>query len=196
MLFEKIKKYTLILASGSPRRQELLRSAGFNFLLYNDLEVEETFPEEMSGEEIPVYLANKKSEAYSVALNDHDILITADTIVCQGNRVLEKPLNEEEARASLKLVSGNSHFVYTGVCLRSPAKRSSFVARTEVRFGPLSEEEINYYIRQYQPYDKAGAYGIQEWIGYIGVEEIRGSYFNVMGLPVHLLYRELETFIK
>ncbi len=196
MLLEKIKEYTLILASGSPRRQELMRAAGFNFQLCTDLEVEETYPEAMPGEEIPVYLANKKSAAYSIPLNDRDILITADTIVYQGECVLEKPGNEDEARASLRLISGQSHFVYTGVCIRSAAKHTSFVARSEVRFGPLSEEEINYYIQHYEPYDKAGAYGIQEWIGYIGVEEIRGSYFNVMGLPVHMLYRELETFIK
>lgn len=196
MLLEKIKEYSLILASGSPRRQELMKAAGFTFQLYSDLEVEETYPENLSGQEIPVYLAQKKSAAYSVPLNERDVLITADTIVCKGNRVLEKPVNKEEAMATLGLISGDSHFVYTGVCLRSAAKLSSFVATTEVRFGSLSEEEINYYIDHYKPYDKAGAYGIQEWIGYIGAEEIRGSYFNVMGLPVHRLYRELEVFIK
>lgn len=196
MLLEKIKEYSLILASGSPRRQELMKAAGFSFQLCTDLEVEETYPEAMKGEEIPVYLAKKKSLAYVVPLNDRDILITADTIVWQGNRVLEKPANEEEARTSLGLMSGHSHFVYTGVCLRSAERSSLFVARTEVRFGSLSEEEINYYIQHNKPYDKAGAYGIQEWIGYIGVEEIIGSYFNVMGLPVHMLYRELETFIE
>lgn len=195
MLLERIREYSLILVSGSPRRQELLRSAGFDFQLVTDLQVEETYPAGMTGKEVPAYLAEKKSEAWSGALGARDILITADTVVCQGTSILEKPVNDENARAILRTISGNSHYVYTGVCLRSVAKRSIFVAATEVRFGSLSEEEINYYIQHYQPFDKAGAYGIQEWIGCIGVEEIRGSYFNVMGLPVHMLYRELETFI-
>jgi septum formation protein len=196
MLLERIREYTLVLASGSPRRQELLRAAGFDFQLVTDLEVEETYPDNMPGKEIPAYLAEKKSAAWTGVLRPRDILITADTVVCQGTSILEKPVDAENAREILGMISGNSHFVYTGVCLRSSAKRSTFVAATEVRFGFLSEEEINYYIQHYQPFDKAGAYGIQEWIGCIGVEEIRGSYFNVMGLPVHMLYRELETFIK
>jgi septum formation protein len=187
MLLERIREYSLILASGSPRRQELLKSVGIEFQLVTDLEVEETYPGTLTGMEIPEYLAAKKSDAYPGILGARDILVTADTIVCQGSQVLEKPVDAEDAE--------HSHFVYTGVCLRSAAKRSSFVAATEVRFGALTEEEINYYIQHYQPFDKAGAYGIQEWIGYIGVEEIRGSYFNVMGLPVHMLYRELETFL-
>lgn len=195
MLLEKIKEFTLILASGSPRRQELLRAAGFHFQLAADLEVEETYPEALQGAEIPEYLAVKKSEAYPTLLADRDILVTADTIVLQENRLLDKPANEDEARSALKMLSGKSHYVYTGVCLRSANKKKSFVAATEVRFGKLSEAEINYYIQHYKPYDKAGAYGIQEWIGTIGVEEIRGSYFNVMGLPVHKLYRELEDFL-
>lgn len=195
MLLERIREYSLILASGSPRRQELLGSAGFTFQLVADLEVEETYPDGLSGKEIPEYLAVKKSEAYPGVLSAREILITADTVVCQGTQVLEKPVDAEDARSTLRMISGNSHYVYTGVCLRSAEKRTAFVAATEVRFGSLSDEEINYYIHHYQPYDKAGAYGIQEWIGYIGVEEIRGSYFNVMGLPVHMLYRELETFL-
>jgi len=195
MLLERIRKYSLILASGSPRRQELLGSAGFTFQLVADMDVEESYPDTLSGKEIPAYLALKKSEAYPGVLGPYDILITADTVVCQGTQVLEKPVDAEDARTTLRMISGNSHYVYTGVCLRSAAKRTAFVAATEVRFGSLSEEEINYYIQHYQPFDKAGAYGIQEWIGYIGVEEIRGSYFNVMGLPVHRLYRELEIFL-
>lgn len=195
MLLEKIKDFSLILASGSPRRQALLRAAGFDFQLAADLEVNETYPSELQGAKIPEYLAVKKSEAYPETLGDREILITADTIVLQGTHVLEKPSDAEEARSALQMLSGRSHYVYTGVCLRSAAKKASFVAATEVRFGKLSEAEINYYIQHYKPYDKAGAYGIQEWIGYIGVEEIRGSYFNVMGLPVHMLYRELEDFL-
>lgn len=195
MLLERIREYSLILASGSPRRQELLRSAGFDFQLVTDLDVEESYPGDMPAKEVPAYLAEKKSGAWPGLLGPRDILITADTVVCQGTSILEKPVDAENARAILNMISGNSHDVYTGVCLRSAQKQSTFVAATEVRFGLLSEEEINYYIRHYQPFDKAGAYGIQEWIGYVGVEEIRGSYFNVMGLPVHMLYRGLEAFI-
>lgn len=195
MLLEKIRAFLLILASGSPRRQELLRSAGFDFQLAADLDVDESYPQELKGAKIPEYLAMKKSEAYPVALGEQEILITADTIVLQDDQVLEKPEDAEAARSALRTLSGNIHYVYTGVCLRSAHKKSSFVAATEVRFGMLSEAEINYYIQHYKPFDKAGAYGIQEWIGYVGVEEIRGSYFNVMGLPVHMLYRELERFI-
>jgi septum formation protein len=195
MLFEKIKDYKLILASQSPRRRELLGNAGFTFEAIDGTETDELFPPCLKGREIPLYLARKKSDAFHRALTYNEILITADTIVYQDDEVLLKPDSAEEAKRILRRISGNSHFVYTGICLRSAQKAVQFVASTEVRFGILSEQEINYYIQNYQPYDKAGAYGIQEWIGYVGVEEIRGSYFNVMGLPVHVLYRELEKFI-
>jgi len=195
MLIEKIKDYRLLLASQSPRRRDLLRNAGFAFEAIDGGDTDELYPPCLKGREIPLYLARKKSDAFYRELINNEILITADTIVYQNDEVLLKPNSAEEAKRILRRISGNSHFVFTGICLRSSQKSVQFVASTEVRFGILSEEEINYYIQNYQPYDKAGAYGIQEWIGYVGVEEIRGSYFNVMGLPVHMLYRELEKFI-
>lgn len=196
MLLEKLSNYHIILASGSPRRQELLREMGIEFHLKTGFSVEENYPDYLEGEEIPVYLAEKKSEAYPGVLREKDILLTADTIVYQDGSVLPKPGNEEEARETLKVISGNSHFVYTGLCLRSKEKRAACCTATEVVFEALSDSEIDYYIRNYKPFDKAGAYGIQEWIGFVGVKEIRGSYFNVMGLPIHRLYRELKTFIE
>ncbi|MCF8346439.1 MAG: Maf family nucleotide pyrophosphatase [Bacteroidales bacterium] len=195
MLFEKIRNYHLILASGSPRRRELLRSAGFVFDVVDGVMTDETYPEELMEEAIPVYLAKKKSMAFSGRVSAGMIVITADTIVSQQGEVLHKPGSAAEAFATLQKISGNSHYVHTGVCLRSADMTAVFSASTEVRFGVLSDEEIQYYIETYKPYDKAGAYGIQEWIGYVGVEEIRGSYFNVMGLPIHKLYRELEKII-
>ncbi len=196
MLLEKIKDYKLILASASPRRRKLLSSAGFIFELKAGCHIDEVYPEYLKGSEISSYLARRKSDSYPYSLTNEEILITADTIVYQDGEVMLKPESEDEARETLMRISGNTHYVYTGVCLRSVNKMTEFVASTEVRFGNLSEKEINYYIQNYKPYDKAGAYGIQEWIGYIGVEEIRGSYFNVMGMPVHMLYRELELFIE
>ena len=196
MLLDTIKAYTLILASNSPRRQELMQAVGFECKLVTNMDVSESYPGDLQGREIALYLAEKKSTGYHHPLGDKDILITADTILYQGGRVLEKPNNSMDARKSLRMISGESHFVFTGVCLRNNQKRKSFVSSTEVKFAQLSDEEINYYIQNYQPYDKAGAYGIQEWIGYVGVEKINGSYFNVMGLPLHQLYRELEKFIK
>jgi septum formation protein len=195
MLFEKLDNYKLILASASPRRRELLAAAGFKFELEAGFKTDESYPVNLKGEEIPLHIARKKSEAFPRPLDKMEILITADTIVYQDDEVLLKPESDHEAREILFKISGNSHFVFTGVCLRSAQHVIDFVASTEVRFGILSEKEINYYIQNYKPYDKAGAYGIQEWIGYVGVEQIIGSYFNVMGMPVHMLYRELERFI-
>jgi septum formation protein len=195
MLFDKLDKYKLILASASPRRMELLTAAGFRFELETGLQTDESYPDSLEGEDIPLFIARKKSDAFPRPLKEDEILITADTIVYQNGEVLPKPESDREARKILLKISGNSHFVFTGVCLRSAQHMVDFVASTEVRFGILSEKEINYYIQNYKPYDKAGAYGIQEWIGYVGVEQIIGSYFNVMGMPVHLLYRELEKFI-
>lgn len=196
MLLEKIKKYHIILASGSPRRKELLELLGIKFDQFFGSESDESFPVNLINKEIAVYLARKKSEAYPHELKSDEILITADTIVVSDEKVMGKPVSLEEAKNTLRSLSGNSHFVYTGVCLRNRDKTLEFVSGTEVVFGILSNEEIDYYIRKYKPYDKAGAYGIQEWIGYVGVTEIKGSYFNVMGLPVQRLYRELEKFIE
>jgi len=195
MLLTDLQKYHIILASGSPRRQQLLESTGISFTTYTDIDVDENYPDKLHGADITDFLARKKSEAYNRTLQKSDILITADTIVCQGDEVLLKPNDRDDAIAILNKISDSSHIVYTGVCLRSLNQSMNFVASTEVKFAKLSAAEIEYYIDNYQPYDKAGAYGIQEWIGYVGVEEIHGSYFNVMGLPVHMLYRELEKFI-
>lgn len=196
MLLELLKGYRIILASGSPRRKELLKSLGVTFTTYTDIDLDEDFPAELKGEDIPGYLARKKSDAFKQPLLENDILITADTIVYQEDEVLLKPTDRDDAISILKRISDNRHAVYTGVCLRTRDHVNTFVASTEVKFGELSDEEIEYYVDHYKPYDKAGAYGIQEWIGFVGVEEIHGSYFNVMGLPIHLLYRELEEFVK
>lgn len=196
MLLERLEKYTLVLASGSPRRRELMENTGFRFRTAPGPGVEESYPEALIGKEIAGYLAKKKSGAFKQPLEEWEILVTADTIVWQDSQVLHKPAHREEAAQILRQLSNAAHFVYTGVCLRSGDREKTFVSGTEVVFGPVSDEEIDYYITHYHPFDKAGAYGIQEWIGFIGVEEIRGSYFNVMGLPVHQLYRELESFIK
>lgn len=196
MLLTDLQKYNIILASVSPRRQQLLKSSGIPFTTFTDIDVDESYPDDMHRADITEFLARKKSEAYKIALKEGDILITADTIVCQGDEVLLKPSDREDALAILKKISASSHTVYTGVHLRSLNQSKGFVASTEVKFGLLSTREIEYYIDNFHPYDKAGAYGIQEWIGYVGVEEIQGSYFNVMGLPIHMLYRELEKFIK
>jgi septum formation protein len=196
MLIQKVKDYKIILASASPRRQELLSSLGIEFIVDAIINVDESYPESLSSEEIAHFLARKKSLAYPHDLHENEILITADTIVAQDDEILLKPASREDAFATLKKLAGNSHHVYTGVYLRSRNDSTGFVSATEVRFGKLTDEEIYYYIDKYKPYDKAGAYGIQEWIGYVAVEEINGSYFNVMGLPIHKLYQELNNFIK
>jgi len=196
MLLHKIKDFHIILASGSPRRKELLASLGLKFDLHTATETDESYPRDLKDRQIAAYLARKKSDAYPSELGSHEILITADTIVVMDGKVMGKPDSLENARTTLRALSGHSHYVYTGICLRTVHKTRVFVSRTEVVFGNISEDEIDYYIRHYKPYDKAGAYGIQEWIGYVGVKEIRGSYFNVMGLPIQRLYRELEKFIK
>lgn len=184
----------IILASGSPRRQELLKEMGLEFQI-NFREVDEVYPPELKGKEIAEYLAKLKASAFSKEeIPDKHILITADTIVCLGDKLLEKPENFEQAQEMLTLLSGKWHEVITGVCLKSNKKEKIFSASTKVRFKKLTTAEIKYYIENYNPYDKAGAYGIQEWIGFIGIREISGSFYNVMGLPVQKLYEELQKF--
>ncbi len=183
----------MILASKSPRRQFLLKELGLDFEVRTK-EVDESFPETLKAQEIPLYLCEKKAHAFDEELNDNTIVITADTIVWVEGQVLNKPENYEDAVRMLKLLSGKMHEVYTGVCLRSKHKSKSFYALTKVYFKNLCQQEIDYYIKNYHPYDKAGSYGAQEWIGYIAVEKIEGSYFNVMGLPVRELYEELLKF--
>lgn len=190
---EKIEKWEIILASQSPRRQELLRGLGINFSI-KILEADESYPSHLSGSEIALYVAKKKAEAFGNQLTEKQLVITSDTIVWANNQMLGKPVDKDNARKMLQTLSGIPHYVYTGVCLKSINKISSFVAETVVYYKTLSKEEIEFYLEHYKPYDKAGAYGIQEWIGYIGIERIDGSYFNVMGLPVQRLYNELLNF--
>ncbi len=180
------------LASKSPRRQELLKAAGFDFQIRTK-EVNEDFPDTMPAAEVPVYLAQKKAHAFE--LEKHEIIVTGDTVVALGNIILNKPEDEADAERMLKLLSGKEHQVITGACIRSEDKERLFSEVTAVRFKALSDEEIRYYIEQYKPYDKAGAYGIQEWIGLIAVEGIEGCYNNVVGFPVAAFYKEYRAFL-
>ncbi len=194
-LIEKVKDFRFILASQSPRRQDIFRSLGLEYEIRTK-EVEESFPSSLNAGEIATYLAEKKSKAQRKELTDHEILITADTIVWIDNTLLNKPLTIEEARKMLLLISGKTHSVYTGVCLASETNSTVFVEATEVTFHPLSNKEIDYYLSNYQPLDKAGAYGIQEFIGYIGIQKITGDFYNVVGFPVQRFWKELDRFIS
>ena len=184
-------KFKIILGSASPRRQELLKSLNFDFNVY-PINADETFPKNLIAEEIPLYLSEKKSLAYQQPLSENEVLITSDTIVWHNGIALNKPSSYEEAKLMLSSLSGEMHEVFTGVCLRSLNWKKSFVEVTKVYFKNLSDSEIDFYLKNYNAYDKAGAYGAQDWIGLIAVERIEGSYFNVMGLPVHRLYSELQ----
>ncbi|MFZ4398489.1 MAG: Maf family nucleotide pyrophosphatase [Bacteroidales bacterium] len=185
-----LNHYDIILASQSPRRQQLLKDMGFHFkVIVTD--VDEIYPKKMPVVEIPVYLAEMKANALSHELKENSLIIAADTIVTLGDIVLGKPKDAEDAFNILRQISGRKHQVITGVCLKTATKQKSFFAESNVYFRHLSDEEIYYYISKYQPFDKAGAYGVQEWIGYVGIERIEGSYFNVMGLPTQMLYKEL-----
>lgn len=185
----------LVLGSGSPRRQELLRGMGYDFEVVK-IDADERFPDNLQGGEIPLYIAQQKAAAYHWREGD-DVLITADTIVWVDGQQLGKPVDETDAKRMLHLLSGKTHQVFTGVCIADREGRmDSFVDVTDVRFRPLTEEEIAYYVSTYQPLDKAGAYGIQEWIGYVGCSSLNGSYFNVMGLPTEALFQHLNTFLS
>lgn len=191
-MLEHIRKYHIVLASNSPRRKELLSGLGLEYEIRTLPGVDETCPDRLEGGDIPLYIARKKAVAYKPLLKENELMVTADTIVWLDGRVLGKPRDEEDARAMLEAMSGRPHTVYTGVCVTAAAWQRSFVSDTEVRFAKLDREEIDYYVRHFHPLDKAGAYGVQEWIGFIGVEYIAGSYFNIMGLPVQRLYKELK----
>jgi septum formation protein len=194
MITDNLNNYRIILASRSPRRQQLLRDLGLKFdVVIKDYT--ETFPENLCGEEIAKYVAYGKAISFKNKISENEIVITADTIVWCNNKVLGKPLNSEDAVRILKEISGNTHDVITGVCLFSSFKEKTFSVSTKVTFDTLSEEEMHFYIEKYNPYDKAGAYGIQEWIGIAACSNIEGSYFNVVGLPVQRLYKELQEFI-
>lgn len=183
--------YKVVLASGSPRRQELLKGLGVDFTVRLLPDLDESYPESLSAEKIPSYIAHHKAEAYKDMIRPKELMITADTIVWLDGEVLGKPADEADAGNILRKLSGKTHQVITGVCLTTCEWQKSFTSVTDVSFSDLTDEEIEYYVIGYRPMDKAGAYGVQELIGYIGVESIHGSYFNVMGLPVQKLYREL-----
>lgn len=188
-----LEQYRIILGSQSPRRKELLTLLDLPFTC-QVIDTEEIYPAELRGAEIPVYLAKLKAAAFEPLPDDKTLLITADTIVWLDGQVLGKPHTPAEARNMLHRLSGKTHQVFTGVCLTSLRKQKTFSVCSDVTFASLTDEEIDYYVEKYNPLDKAGAYGIQEWIGGIGVEKINGSYFNVMGLPVQKLYQELKQF--
>ena len=196
LLHDKLKSYDIVLASASPRRRELLRATGIEYRLAPKFECEECYPATLAKEDVAPYLSRLKSYAYPEELALNQILITADTTVILDGEVLGKPADEAEARAMLARLSGTEHSVVTGVTLRMTDRERTFSSVSKVRFAPLSDEQISHYVATYRPLDKAGAYGIQEWIGYVGIEGIEGSFFNVMGLPVQRLCREIEAFIE
>lgn len=193
-MFNNLDKYNVILASNSPRRRELLGKAGVQFMVKTLEDIDETYPETLRGAEVAQYIASKKAQAYTKVLADNDLVITADTIVCVDDEILGKPKDADDARRMLRLLSGRNHKVVTGVVVASKEKKVEFSVTTLVTFAQLTDEVIDYYIENYKPFDKAGAYGIQEWIGYVGVESVEGSFFNVIGLPVQRLVQVLLEF--
>ena len=189
-----LENYHIILASQSPRRRELLGGLDIDFEVRVLPDIEENYPDNLATPDIPVYIATEKAAAYKQLMTERDLIITADTVVVLGDEVLGKPADLDDARRMLHELSGRTHQVITGVCLMTRTRQRSFAVTTDVTFKAFSDSEINYYVDHYRPLDKAGAYGIQEWIGYIGVTSLSGSYFNVMGLPVQRIYTELQSF--
>lgn len=191
---DKLKRYRIILASASPRRKELLSKLDIDFTVKVLYDVDESFPVSLPVVQVPQYISRKKADAYRQEMQENDMVITADTVVAVGRRILGKPKSAEEARVMLKLLSDRYHRVVTGVTIMTAKRAETFATVSRVRFTRLNDEEIDYYISKYKPFDKAGAYGIQEWIGMVGITELNGSYFNVMGLPVQRLYAKLKEF--
>lgn len=189
-----LDQYDIILASQSPRRNELISGLGINYRTFVIPDIDESFPPELKGEEIPKFISQKKAEAYRAFMKEDTLIITADTVVELDGKVYGKPKDDEDAKKMLRELSGKTHLVCTGVCISSLTKNVVFGATTKVTFAQISEDEIKYYVSHYHPLDKAGAYGVQEWIGYVAVKHLEGSYFNVMGLPVQKLYTELKRF--
>lgn len=189
-MLDNLQKYNIILGSASPRRAELLKGLNVPFQIIA-FDVDETYPDSIASVDIPTYLARKKANSFN--LDNNTLLITADTIVWLDGKVYGKPIDRNEAKKMLQTLSGKKHQVITGVCIKTKMREKIFHVVTDVYFAHFTNEEIDFYLDEYDPYDKAGAYGIQEWIGYIGVERIEGSYFNVMGLPIQRLYRELKN---
>jgi septum formation protein len=194
MYLKNLENKKILLASKSPRRKQLLQNAGIQFELINSKEVEEIIPDGYANKKAAEYLAELKASAYEDEIIENTLLIAADTIVCLKNDILGKPKDHTEAFDMIKSLSGKKHKVITGVCIRSSEKKVTFSATTKVYFKQIPDDEINFYITEYMPFDKAGAYGIQEWIGHTCIEKIKGSYFNVMGMPIQRLYEELKNF--
>lgn len=192
IMLENLNKYKIVLASNSPRRKELLSGLGVDYVVKTLSDVDETYPEGLNEEDIAKHIARGKAEAYREVMNEDELVITADTIVWLEGTVMGKPKDEEDAREMLRRLSGRTHQVVTGVCLTTTSMQKTFATVTDVTFSNLTEEEIDYYVTRYRPMDKAGSYGVQEWIGFVGVENLSGSYFNVMGLPIQRLYTELK----
>lgn len=190
----KVTDYKVLLASNSPRREELLRGIDIDFEIKVLADIDESYPDNLPLEEVAEFIAIKKANSYISILNEGELMITADTVVILGEKIYGKPINKEEAKEMLHNLSGETHRVISGVCLTSTKKQSSFSVSSDVEFSQLTNEEIEYYVDRYSPFDKAGAYGVQEWIGYIGVKHINGSYYNIMGLPIQRLYTELKRF--
>ena len=193
-MLDNLEKYKIILGSNSPRRQTLLAGLDVKFEVKTIPDIDESYPAGIPLEEVPLYLAVKKADAYKNDFRNNELLITADTVVIVGKEILGKPKDKADAMRILNLLSGQVHSVITGVSIVTKEKTKKFSVVSRVSFAKLKDEEIEYYLEKYSPYDKAGSYGIQEWIGYIAVESISGSFYNVMGLPVQRLYRELLQF--
>ncbi len=191
----QLDPYNVILASNSPRRKELLSGLGIQYIVQTLPNIDESYPENLSGADIPQYIAEQKASAYSEHMAEDDLIITADTVVILGDEVLGKPKDANDAYRMLRALSGQTHQVITGVCITTKKKKVTFSAQTDVTFVELTDDEITWYVDTYKPMDKAGSYGVQEWIGYIAVSSMNGSFYNVMGLPVQLLYHELKKFV-
>lgn len=193
-MLENLNKYEIVLASNSPRRKELLQRMGVNFKVRTLFGIDESYPDSLRGEDIVCYISRNKAKAYQSSMAPNELLITADTIVYVDGEVMGKPKNAEQAKEMLHKLSGKTHQVFTGVTIVTAKRTENFGVTSQVKFTNITDEEINFYVDNYLPFDKAGAYGIQEWIGIVAVEEIKGSYFNVVGLPVQRLYQKLKTF--
>ncbi len=192
-MLENLQNKKIILASKSPRRQELLKGLGLNFEVRTK-DIEETYSADLRAEDVPVFLSEKKANEFLHELKSGEIIITSDTIVIHQGKILEKPRSKEEAHEMLRRLADSEHVVVTGVCIQSLEKKVVFSDLTLVEFSALTDEEIDFYIENYKPFDKAGSYGAQDWIGFVAIKKLTGSYFNVMGLPVHRLYTELKNF--
>lgn len=193
-MLENLNKYEIVLASNSPRRKELLQRMGVNFKVRTLFAIDESYPDSLRGEDIVCYISRNKAKAHQSSMAPNELLITADTIVYVDGEVMGKPKNAEQAKEMLHKLSGKTHQVITGVTIVTAKRTENFGVTSQVKFTNITDEEINFYVDNYLPFDKAGAYGIQEWIGIVAVEEIKGSYFNVVGLPVQRLYQKLKTF--